>query len=410
MAQSDAEPMGKPDAESMGKPETGSTRGQGSNIPVPNRGNPFNPEARPTDLIPDYPAGREHPAPEPANAIPGAPAPFAGSIDPTPMAPITVSAAVPKEPVPAGDPNPAPGLPAWTEAGDPATPGTGPHVPPPASQAGALPAAVQLNHEGEGVPDFGMPDAVTLRDLTADESLLRLLVKEEDLKKAWREIGQLEAVVTGHPRLSLTIGRELLDRLQSARNVLLNNIANYEEAQRQVSEVRLRLGRWQRLQFYEQPRFLTIYLVVWLLAAPLIAWVPMAAPNAVEAIELQAQALEPMSGLGVAALWWAISSGLIGGVVGAIFNLFRHASRNKDYDPDHALWYLLAPIVGMILAVGVFLIGRSGLFFGRQDSDFGIYATSFFLAFQQNLALRYFYRVFRRILPPDEATARIGER
>jgi hypothetical protein len=63
--------------------------------------------------------------------------------------------------------------------------------------------------------------------------------------------------------------------------------------------------------------------------------------------------------------------------------------------------------MGMILSVGVFLVGRSGLVFGRQDFDGGIYAIAFLLGFQQNLALRYFYRVFRRILPPDEASVRV---
>lgn len=400
MAQSDAEPVGRPEA--------GTSRGGDGDSPLPRRGHPFNPEARPTDLIPDYPTGpgREHPGLEPSDALLEPSAPFAGSIDPDPMPPITAPAVGAADPVPAGDPDPAPGLPAWSEAGEPETPGTGPHTLPPTNPTapGAAPSDAEADEEGLG--RLGAPDVVVVRDLAADKRLLKLLVRDEDLQRLWREIGQLEATVTTHPRLSLMIARELLDRLRSARNSLLNDVANVEEAQREVAEVRFRLGRWARLQFYEQPRFLTVYLVAWLLVAPLLVWVPIAMPGFFVQVEAQAQALEPMGGLSTTVLWWAISSGLIGGVVGAMFNLFRHASRKKDYDPDHAYWYLLAPIVGMILSVGVFLVGRSGLFFGRQDFDGSIYAIAFLLGFQQNLALRYFYRVFRRVLPPDEATAR----
>jgi hypothetical protein len=401
MAQSDADPARKPD--------TGSLRGRSSDILLPRRGNPFNPEARPTDLIPDYPGGpgREHPGLEPVDTVVESAAPFAGQVDPNPMPPITAPAAGASDPLPAGDPDPAPGLPAWTDAGVPETPGTGPHTPPPVGHGTSAPVADGSDESESGLGRLSEPEIVVVRDLAANQSLLKLLVSDEDLQRVWREIGQLEAMVTTHSHLSLMVGRELLDRLRSARNSLLHSISNYEEAQRDIAEVRFRLARWARLQFYEQPRFLAVYLVAWLLVAPLIVWVPMVVPDVFVQVEAQAQALEPMGGLSTTVLWWSISSGLIGGVVGAMFNLFRHASRNKDYDPDHAYWFLLAPIMGMILSVGVFLVGRSGLVFGRQDFDGGIYAIAFLLGFQQNLALRYFYRVFRRILPPDEASVRV---
>ncbi|HRE25084.1 MAG TPA: hypothetical protein PK954_00490, partial [Anaerolineales bacterium] len=340
--------------------DSGSVRGRGSDILLPPSGNPFNPEARPTDLIPNYPAAK----------VPGA--------------------------EPATDDDVAPGLPAWTEAGDPRTPGTAHYEPPPdgappviapsvsavedggptttapaslASKEAALATALLVDRLGdaaEPAPVSPIAPAAASPGLPANARLARLLAPDQDLQRLWNEVNSLERALVERQRISLAVARELLTLLQSARNRLLNARDHYEEAARDVAEVRFRLLRWDQVKLWEQPRFLWWYLVLHVPFLIVAAIAPIALPDLFAEVAARVMRFEGLQMMDPVVLWMTIVSGGFGGIVGAAYNLFKHTSQVKDYDPDYAYWYLLYAPVGMLLAVAVFLIGRSGLILGVQ--------------------------------------------
>ncbi len=382
--------------------DPGSVRGRGSDILLPRSGNPFNPEARPTDLIPNYPA--ETPA-----GVDAAPA----------------------------DDDVAPGLPVWTSAGDPRTPGTAHFEPPPDGAPVVIAPTVSAVEDGgptthaaatlsskEGLAALAGPVLVdrlettpepvkmaatpTLEspNLPASVRLARLLVPDQDLQRLWNEIGSLERALVERQRISLAVARELLTRLQTARNLLLSARDHYEEAAREIAEVRFRLLRWDRLKIWEQPRFLWWYLVAHVPVLVAFAAAPVALPDLFTEIARRVLLFEGLQMMDPVVLWVTLVSGGFGGLVGAGFNLFKHTSQEKDYDPDYAYWYLLYAPVGMLLAVAVFLIGRSGFILGVQDPVLSLYVLAFAGGFQQSLVLRWFNSILRRLLPREEEAAK----
>ncbi len=387
----------------MTNPESdpGSVRGRGSDILLPRSGNPFNPEARPTDLIANYPGA----TPPGLEAVPD---------------------------------DVAPGLPAWTSGGDPKTPGTAPFVPPPDGAPVVIAPVVSAAEDGgpthTGVPlplapkpaiasavgpsllvdrlenaaDSGQPAPAEVEspNLPSNARLARLLVPDQDLQRLWNEIGSLERALVERQRISLAVVRELLTRVQTARNLLLSARDHFEEAAREVAEVRFRLLRWDRVRLWEQPRFLWWYLVLHIPVLAALAALPVLLPDLFAEAARRVLLFEGLKMMDPVVLWVTVVSGGFGGVVGAAYNLFKHTSQVKDYDPDYAYWYLLYAPVGMVLAVAVFLIGRSGFILGVQDPVLSLYVVAFAGGFQQSLVLRWFNSILRRLLPREEEAAK----
>lgn len=390
----------------MTNPESdpGSVRGRGSDILLPPSGNPFNPEARPTDLIPNYPGDTSAP-----HSLSG---------------PSTIAPTVAEEDV-------APGLPAWTTGGDPATPGTAHFEPPPdgapvviapvvsavedggpvssqpvsvASKEGLLAAAVRPllvdRLEDAAEPDPVVePEVVESPNLPANLRLARLLAPDQDLQRLWNEVGAIERSLIERQRISLKIAQNLLTRLQTARNLLLNSRDHFEEAARQVAEVRFQMLRWDRVKPWEEPRFLWWYLVFHVPVLLLAMTAPVLLPDTFTELARRVTLFEGLRMMDPVVLWLTVVSGGFGGVIGAAYNLFKHTSQVKDYDPDYAYWYLLYAPVGMLLAVAVFLIGRSGFILGIQDPVLSLYVIAFAGGFQQSIVLRWFNSFLRGIVP-----------
>ena len=52
--------------------------------------------------------------------------------------------------------------------------------------------------------------------------------------------------------------------------------------------------------------------------------------------------------------------GGIGGVVGALYHLWWHISAEQDFDRQYLMWYLVQPIMGLVLGGIVFLLLAGG--------------------------------------------------
>lgn len=56
--------------------------------------------------------------------------------------------------------------------------------------------------------------------------------------------------------------------------------------------------------------------------------------------------------------------GMIGGVIGALYNLTRFVQR-REYDPAYAMHYFARPILGMLLGALLFVISQAGILAGN---------------------------------------------
>jgi len=110
--------------------------------------------------------------------------------------------------------------------------------------------------------------------------------------------------------------------------------------------------------------------------------------------------------------WTNLVWGGIGGVVGALYSLWWHVSEVQDFDKQYAMWYLVQPIMGMILGGIVYLVISTG-FLALQGqpvaADAGV-ATQLFPAliatlggFRQKFVYELLERIIRVLTPrPQE--------
>jgi hypothetical protein len=421
-----------------------SVKGRGPEIMLPPRGNPFTampeetpsaaeaalplgeetagaPEPRdlsPEDLAALFPtshAEREAPAAEagaePSFAsslgadleIPGHSAsaeaePSAAGLSPEDLAALFPSAPEARgaggESVPPGArplpdvPITAPGMaiPATTVVGGQALPGTQ-----------AFAGGLQISEDLGITPEAYQRAAA----LPGREALVNMFVPDSQLVALWAEIDSIETTVTATPHLSLQSARELLDRLATARNYLMNDRANYEEAGRELAEVKYRLGRLRRSAPTEHPRAILAYLLLFL--GLIILGFAMTE-------SFSARVGLRIAGGDFGLVWTTVLWGGIGGVTGALYALWRHVARDQDYEPQYALWYYSNPMMGVILGAFVYLVVQLSLpallAAGQSDtlqaSPYILYLLAWAVGFQQNLAFSLANYALKRLIPAEE--------
>ena len=91
--------------------------------------------------------------------------------------------------------------------------------------------------------------------------------------------------------------------------------------------------------------------------------------------------------------------GALGGVIGAWLSLVRHITKDQDFNRQHLLWYINAPVMGLGVGAVIFLIMRAGLLSITGPSEaisspLVIYLLAWLSGFQQNV----FTDMIRRLL------------
>jgi len=242
------------------------------------------------------------------------------------------------------------------------------------------------------------------QSLPSNKELVDIFVPNARLVTAWAEIDDLEAQVSSASNISRKLALELVARLTSARNYLMNNRDQFEEAEQEVAIVKYYLNRVRTSSFTQHPRpilaFLMFFLVLLVLgfitSASITAYVEKMVPNA--AVDF-------------GTVWITILWGGVGGWFGAIYNLWAHVARDQDYDPQFALWYYTNPVIGLILGALVHVIAQTGLgMLGSAGNTtqlapqviYGMYVLAWAVGFQQNLALSLVNSVLKKLIPQDE--------
>jgi hypothetical protein len=429
----------------MSNQDEGSLQGQGSSVMLPSRGNPFPVEAQgtegteglsggepgalpdPHDLSPDdlaamFPSSqdeREAPVGD-ATASPsiGASAMTAESeAQPSSMADASASmsaedlaaqfptsaeargadmGAASAEPPPGARmmpdvPTIAPGMniPSTTVVGGQALPGMR------AFGGGGLQISENVGISAEAYqPGQALP---------GQGDLVKLLVPDSLLTNLWLEIDTLKDDVSSLRGISRAGAREILARLTAARNYLLNDRANFEEADREASEARYLLERIKRSGWSQQSRAILAYLLGFLVVIVLGAMITNRLAETIGPL-----LKGPLFGAPFDQVWSTMLWGGIGGLTGSMYGLWVHVARDQDYDPQYAMWYYTNPLLGLIFGLFVYIVMRATVLpvlSGGQDLQTPLYIIYIFawaVGFQQNLALSLANSVLKKLIPEEE--------
>ena len=352
----------------------------------------------------------EHPTVAAVGALPGdaAAAQPAPTSEPAGLpAGVVVAVAVPAE-APAPLPPPAPSVTVETPpaAFAPATvtpaaqPQPGVRLTGRASQRGGPGSLLQLADDGIPAP------AVQVEvSLPASPALTQMFVPDARLMTLWLEIDSVEGEVTAIRGVSAGVASDMLDCLMRARNLLMNERAQYEEAARNVAEVKYHLNRLRSATFIHKPTFISLYL---------LAFFALVVAGAVFGQSLPWERFQVFS-TKLDMLWYTMLVGGIGGFTGSVYSLVAHAARDRDYDPEYALWYYENPWLGLVLGFFVFiavyiLMNMGTLIMTGQVTSGSLISqliTLFFawmVGFKHNIAFDLADIAMKKLLPPDDTS------
>ena len=200
-----------------------------------------------------------------------------------------------------------------------------------------------------------------------------------------------------------------LSLLREARQVLLETPEEYVAAEYRTMQVRAMLDRVResrKQSGYYGPRIL-VYETGWLvfflagliLAAPLARWLTLIAQTGI-ANEAALLNIYPI----LNTMIW----GGIGGVVGALYSLWWHISEQQDFDRHYLTWYLVQPLLGLVLGGIVFLLMAGGFLLlqvNLQDPNAATaarllpYLTAVLAGFRQNFVYEQFNRLMALFTP-----------
>ncbi len=264
---------------------------------------------------------------------------------------------------------------------------------------------VEITTENAAVTEKTAPTA-------QPEDLIELFVTSERIQVLHERASEaLERIKNEVNNISLA--KELFDRIEQSREMLFGQIERYDEAERGVVEVEHRLEFIQRVKMASRTvgmRLFAYEFIVFLILTSLFIYTN---------LEPQATAIKnasPMASVDLVQFINTLLWGGFGGVVGALYALWKHVASDQDFDPQYSLWYLTNPLLGVALGAFVFLVFQAGFFSltaGVEDSvtirsALVIYVFAWVSGFKQNVV----YEIVRRILDVFrvELGGRNGER
>lgn len=241
----------------------------------------------------------------------------------------------------------------------------------------------------------------------ANPKLLKLFINDDLLVSLWNEIARVEIEVVELRGSSPKMVLEMFDRLTLARNLLLADRDEFEDALRHVNIVKNNILRVRNSNASQRPFVIQLFLYA---IVGLSVWLFVAGPSIAT---LLGNRLEVV-GIPTQVLWNSVLWGGIGGLSAALYALVKHV---EDYDPQHAVWYYLSPIVGLFFGPLVALLADVGLpafvqLVGSAPGEMEVrpavmYLLAWAVGFKQNLLIQLINGVLARIVPGLKAD---GER
>jgi hypothetical protein len=383
-------------------------------------------------------------APGLATPAAAAPTPLARGVEPAPPpvgvdVPPSAAEAQPTEPVQPGPAQPPVSGPAETPRRLPSTQRFGaiimdaPAEPAPAEAAPVEPVASaealiptmagakSVMPLGPGMEPETPPPLPAPVERTDDQKAIVISRLDKVLDKGWqRELhqqidGLYKSVATEFSSPPAK-AEQALGMLREARQLLIDTPEEYVSAEYRTMQVRAMLDRIKESRKQSGsygPRIL-LYETAWLIV--LVAGMILAAPLATW-IALWGAVTGP-SLMNIYPLFNTMMWGGIGGIVGALYTLWWHISEQQDFDRQYLTWYLVQPLLGMVLGGIVFLLLASGFLILQvnltdKDAATGArllpYLTAVLAGFRQNFVYEQFNRLIALFAPAPSTSGGGGE-
>jgi len=233
------------------------------------------------------------------------------------------------------------------------------------------------------------------------EAMIKFLITDERVDALWNRIDEAERRAVGDNNLGSADRRDALDNIRGARNLLLGGKQNYEDALRYVVEVESDLTQATRLKnwslIYGVP--LLIYNIAWLAGLGVL-------------LTYAKQVTTAFAGTGVDQVFFiTVLCGGLGGVSGALRSMWVHIAKDRDFDPQHLMWYLINPILGAVLAIFAFWVAQLGLVTmsgtgagATGNGVFVLYVLGWLVGFQQNVAYQLVEQAIKTIFKRDDSS------
>ena len=334
----------------------------------------------------------------------------------TPFAPDPIE---PDGPPPAGAPAPAPEsqpplavAPSFAEDALPplaTTPALEPETSPSTILAAAVGSTAAVPSPDPFEPDGPRSTPLDLRELgqvdqgqhsrVRDEDEVLAYVGDEQRQLLWKEIVSLYDEV---PKVLINdeLQDEALQLLQGAQDILMERPRQFDVAQYKIGQVESILTRRkQTVRWTNTYGWLTfLYEAAWVVVLAVAIFY---APAIVASITATFGAAESL--ISVEQLWNTAAWGGVGGVLGALYSLYWHAAKVKDFDKQYLMWYVVQPVIGLIIGAALHVIIGAGFLtlVGEPAIEQGTplrlfpYALAVIAAFRQRFILEVVDRVIQ---------------
>ena len=191
----------------------------------------------------------------------------------------------------------------------------------------------------------------------------------------------------------------MLKLLQEARQILLESPENYVAAEYRIAQVRSTMSRTResRTQSARLAPRVFVYEVVWLVL--FLLGLVFAAPLA--GVFTRAGNITGATASDLFPFWNTLMWGGIGGIIGALYALWWHVSDQQDFDRQYVMWYLVQPIMGVVLGGIVYLLLSAGflvLQITPSDPNAGARLLPYLLAVLAGFRQNFIYNQFDRLV------------
>lgn len=195
--------------------------------------------------------------------------------------------------------------------------------------------------------------------------------------------------------------------LQEAQDILLEKPRQFDVARFKVSQVqalvswRRNVNRWSNTYGWG----IFAYEILWIVALVLGIF---GAERVVGQITNMAGGAPGIDGL--LRLWTTMMWCGLGGVIGAYYSLYWHVAKVRDFDKQYTMWYIVQPVIGLLLGGVVYLVIGSGFLtaqgVNQENQTVSVslfpYAVACIAGFRQRFILEMIDRVIQVITPSTQ--------
>lgn len=325
------------------------------------------------EVVPTPPPAPAPPAPSPVTPPPSPASPPPSPAPPTPPpAPTptpTPPVAPPVTPRPTPPTPPAAPTPAAVEV--PTTPRprvtiTGPLTEVPMTAAELAPETVRPVSPFAPRPEPVIEEPTPPRERPPEvEQRILTRIEKKRIDELHAQIDELYRDIPIHLSNRPDVSSQALSLLRQARTILLEQPQDFVEAEYKVRQAYLLYNRIENAEKWGQHYGWRVFwyeiVVLVLFVFSFLGLLAYSTEFSTFLARLVGSS-EPNQGVFTAVGFWATFVwGGIGGVVGALYILWMHVSERQDFERQHVMWYIIQPIMGLILGGVTFLIIYTGL-------------------------------------------------